>query len=139
MQVECLLLHLKMLTACCLCIVPYGLAVRIPGFHPGGPGSTPGMGTSLFLFCQKNINRFISLLQNTRYALCINFDRTQLVTNGNMGVFNCRLYDTATATCPHHFQRIHCLDPARRAVPNCSHLTRAWTIPEDAHLPLIFP
>ena len=29
--------------------VPYGLAVRIPGFHPGGPGSTPGMGTSLFL------------------------------------------------------------------------------------------
>ena len=22
---------------------PYGLAVRIPGFHPGGPGSTPGM------------------------------------------------------------------------------------------------
>ena len=27
---------------------PYGLAVRIPGFHPGGPGSTPGMGTSIF-------------------------------------------------------------------------------------------
>ena len=26
--------------------IPYGLAVRIPGFHPGGPGSTPGMGTS---------------------------------------------------------------------------------------------
>ena len=24
---------------------PYGLAVRIPGFHSGGPGSTPGMGT----------------------------------------------------------------------------------------------
>ncbi len=23
---------------------PYGLAVRISGFHPGGPGSTPGMG-----------------------------------------------------------------------------------------------
>ena len=29
--------------------IPYGLAVRIPGFHPGGPGSTPGMGMS---FCQ---------------------------------------------------------------------------------------
>ena len=28
---------------------PYGLAVRIPGFHPGGPGSTPGMGTVPFL------------------------------------------------------------------------------------------
>ena len=26
--------------------IPYGLAVRIPGFHPGGPGSTPGMGTN---------------------------------------------------------------------------------------------
>ena len=25
-------------------IVPRGLAVRIPGFHPGGPGSTPGAG-----------------------------------------------------------------------------------------------
>ena len=22
----------------------YGLVVRIPGFHPGGPGSTPGAG-----------------------------------------------------------------------------------------------
>ena len=29
--------------------VPYGLAVRIPGFHPGGPGSTPGMGSSACL------------------------------------------------------------------------------------------
>ena len=28
---------------------PYGLAVRIPGFHPGGPGSTPGMGNGSFL------------------------------------------------------------------------------------------
>ena len=28
--------------------IPYGLAVRIPGFHPGGPGSTPGMGTDTF-------------------------------------------------------------------------------------------
>ena len=27
---------------------PYGLAVRIPGFHPGGPGSTPGMGNDNF-------------------------------------------------------------------------------------------
>ena len=25
----------------------YGLAVRIPGFLPSGPGSTPGMGTQL--------------------------------------------------------------------------------------------
>ena len=32
-----------------VCDLPYGLAVRIPGFHPGGPGSTPGMGTQ-YLF-----------------------------------------------------------------------------------------
>ena len=31
-----------------VCDLPYGLAVRIPGFHPGGPGSTPGMGTQYF-------------------------------------------------------------------------------------------
>ena len=29
---------------------PCGLVVRIPGFHPGGPGSIPGMGTFFFLF-----------------------------------------------------------------------------------------
>ena len=26
-------------------LIPYGLVVRIPGFHPGGPGSIPGVGT----------------------------------------------------------------------------------------------
>ena len=40
--------------------IPYGLAVRIPGFHPGGPGSTPGMGTAasffFFLFLLKKKN-----------------------------------------------------------------------------------
>ncbi len=25
-------------------VVPFGLVVRIPGFHPGGPGSIPGVG-----------------------------------------------------------------------------------------------
>ena len=25
-------------------VVPYGLVARIPGFHPGGSGSIPGMG-----------------------------------------------------------------------------------------------
>ena len=29
--------------------LPYGLVVRIPGFHPGGPGSIPGVGTSIFV------------------------------------------------------------------------------------------
>ena len=27
--------------------VPDGLGVRIPGFHPGGPGSIPGLGEFL--------------------------------------------------------------------------------------------
>ena len=26
-------------------VVLHGLVVRIPGFHPGGPGSIPGLGT----------------------------------------------------------------------------------------------
>jgi hypothetical protein len=29
-------------------IVPYGLVVRIPAFHAGGPGSIPGVGKFLF-------------------------------------------------------------------------------------------
>ena len=31
-------------------VFPYSIAVRIPGFHPGGPGSTPVMGISIFDF-----------------------------------------------------------------------------------------
>lgn len=27
---------------------PYGLVVRTPGFHPGGRGSTPGVGTTFW-------------------------------------------------------------------------------------------
>ena len=26
-------------------LIPYGLVARIPGFHPGGSGSIPGMGS----------------------------------------------------------------------------------------------
>ena len=29
-------------------IVPYGLVVRIPAFHAGGPGSIPGVGKFFF-------------------------------------------------------------------------------------------
>ena len=45
--------------------VPYGLAVRIPGFHPGGPGSTPGMGTFLFSF---NVS-LLPLCMKVRYII----------------------------------------------------------------------
>ena len=30
-------------------VVLHGLVVRIPGFHPGGPGSIPGVGIFLIL------------------------------------------------------------------------------------------
>lgn len=30
-------------------VLPHGLAVRISGFHPGSPGSTPGVGN--YLMC----------------------------------------------------------------------------------------
>ena len=29
--------------------LPYGLVVRIPAFHAGGPGSIPGVGTELLV------------------------------------------------------------------------------------------
>ena len=29
--------------------IPHGLMARIPGFHPGGPGSIPGVGELPFL------------------------------------------------------------------------------------------
>ena len=29
-------------------LVPFGLMVSIPGFHPGGPGSIPGVGEKPF-------------------------------------------------------------------------------------------
>ena len=31
-------------------VIPFGLVVRIPGFHPGGPGSIPGVGSYFFFF-----------------------------------------------------------------------------------------
>ena len=50
-------------------LIPDGLGVRIPGFHPGGPGSIPGLGDFLptFLFqLQLSLIREKSLLQEER-------------------------------------------------------------------------
>ena len=49
-------------------VIPYGLAVRIPGFHPGGPGSIPGMGIH-FLSVQTLQMLFLSLYQALRLKL----------------------------------------------------------------------
>ena len=43
-------------------VIPYGLVVRMPASHVGGPGSIPGVGTNL-------LNNF-SLLRDT-------FEKTQ--------------------------------------------------------------
>ena len=43
-------------------VVPYGLAVKIPGFHPGGPGSTPDMGILLSDFASCDMIRCFILL-----------------------------------------------------------------------------
>ena len=37
-------------------VLPYGLVVRIPAFHAGGPGSIPGVGTHFHLKT-KNMHR----------------------------------------------------------------------------------
>jgi hypothetical protein len=36
--------------------IPYGLTARIAGFHPAGPGSTPGMGILFELAIYFGIN-----------------------------------------------------------------------------------
>ena len=41
-------------------MLPCGLVVRIPGFHPGGPGSIPGMGTFFILFSKTLLHQIHS-------------------------------------------------------------------------------
>ena len=42
--------HIYRIFSCHKCEIPYGLVVRIRGFHPRGPGSIPGMGKHFLLF-----------------------------------------------------------------------------------------
>ena len=57
-----------------VCDLPYGLAVRIPGFHPGGPGSTPGMGTQI-IFNFLN-SAFVLLMKQFVFFLPSSFSDT---------------------------------------------------------------
>ena len=41
-----------------VCKFPFSLVVRIPGSHPGGPGSIPGMG--IFFVLVKELHTYIS-------------------------------------------------------------------------------
>ena len=49
-------------------VLPYGLVVRIPGFHPGGPGSIPGVGNSFWT----SLRKFDQLNNSTIYNIYIN-------------------------------------------------------------------
>ena len=55
--------------------LPLGLVVRIPGFHPGGPGSNPGVGSQFFflffssLYCLHFLKHF-SWILNWTYWTC---------------------------------------------------------------------
>ena len=40
--------------------IPRGLTARIAGFHPAGPGSTPGVGIRIFLFRTESRHYFIT-------------------------------------------------------------------------------
>ena len=46
--------------------IPRGLMARIPGFHPGGPGSIPGVGENFFAF-HSNISKLVLLLFTTYF------------------------------------------------------------------------
>ena len=82
-----------LLLATVLCVLPYGLVVRIPGFHPGGPGSIPGVGTwffSLMFFLKYYLWWFIKPLQVLYKALIlmhtVNIDVTKLINVLRVGL-----------------------------------------------------
>ena len=46
--------------------IPCGLAVRIPGFHPGGPGSTPGIGIHFLSVQTSQVFSYLNFFQALR-------------------------------------------------------------------------
>ena len=46
-----------------LTAIPRGLMARIPGFHPGGPGSIPGVGEQLLFFFGKKIFKIVQNIE----------------------------------------------------------------------------
>ena len=52
--------------------IPRGLTARIAGFHPAGPGSTPGVGTLLFLsilYISQAYHDFYKMITRESYLL----------------------------------------------------------------------
>ena len=101
--------------------VPYGLAVRIPGFHPGGPGSTPGMGTRSFrcvssLLCSGTMNRRAPHFRCIIY--CTYATRISILT--------CIL----CVICP-NYQTI-------RPIEICNYTTLTRLIPKENHIKKLF-
>ncbi len=55
--------------------IPYGLTARIAGFHPAGPGSTPGMG----IFFRRRYNFYLCKIQHLM-LMCIKHYSTEYLT-----------------------------------------------------------
>jgi hypothetical protein len=55
--------------------IPYGLTARIAGFHPAGPGLTPGMG---IIFIKFNL-QVIFLYYSRRRLIGSLWDRDKLI------------------------------------------------------------
>ena len=51
----------------CAAAIRCGLVVRIPGFHPGGPGSIPGTGT-FFLYTYSTYFSVVVKTNTNNYA-----------------------------------------------------------------------
>ena len=51
-RIKYILIEIYTVNWALLSSIPRGLMARIPGFHPGGPGSIPGVGVqSFFIPC----------------------------------------------------------------------------------------
>ena len=66
--------------------IPDGLGVRIPGFHPGGPGSIPGLGeffsTKMAIFGQKWLFMgFIIVLEIPSSQMLLLYDKIEVYFN----------------------------------------------------------
>ena len=65
-------------------MLPRGLTARISGFHPGGPGSTPGVGIlflHIFLFITLIGRGSIDVLSLHKYICTYSYPTTQLSIN----------------------------------------------------------
>ena len=75
--------------------IPFGLVVRMPGSHPGGPGSIPGMGSfkyvifcmNLYIFCiQANISSWLLPTDLLLIVIQVEAKLTTVITDKRSGI-----------------------------------------------------